>query len=254
MRTVVLDRTDRRYHGAVRFVDAVSGVGVSEPLAVSSSNGTLFRNRSGFYVIDRVNGLESHASAFAEQPAAPAPGAVRLDLAVRDATGRYLPRRASIALPRDPDPAHAQAAESLFQPVDVLLYPSPVRALAPNWCAIRVHVEREATGTPLPGALLRVTRETGGAGSVIGRGVSDTRGEALVAIRGLPITMWESGPGAVLATEIAATLEAVFDPAAPELADPEDLEARRSTLSRATLPVMLAAGRIISMRLAVPVP
>ena len=254
MRTVVLDRTERRYHGAVRFVDAVSGVGVSDPLVVSSPNGTFFRNRSGYYVIDRVNGLESHAAAFAEQPAVPAPGSVRLALTVKDARSHYVPRRASIALPRDADPAHAQDTESLFQPVDVLLYPSPVRAVSTNWCAIRVHVERASTGSPLPGTLLRVIREISGAESVIGRGLSDARGEALVAIRGLPITMWETGPGAVLATEIAATLEAVFDPAAPELADPEDLEARRSTLSRAASAVMLAAGRIIAMRLPVPVP
>ncbi len=254
MRTVVLDSTERRYHGAVRFVDAVSGVEVSDPLVVSSPNGTLFRNRSGYYVIDRVSGLESHAAAFAEQPAAPAPGAVRLDLAVSDANGRYLPRRASIALPRDPDPEHAQGVGSLFRPADVPLYPSPVRTLSPNWCAIRVHVARAGAGTPLPGALLRVTREISGAESVIGRGLSDSRGEALVAIRGLPITMWETGPGAVLATEIAATLEAMFDPAAPEPADPEDLEARRLTLTRAASPVMLATGRIISMRLALQVP
>ena len=80
------------------------------------------------------------------------------------------------------------------------------------------------------------------------------RGEALVVIRGIPVTTWETGPGAVLATEIAATLEAVFDPAAPELPDPDDLEARRATLNRATTPVMLAAGRVIAMRLPLPAP
>jgi hypothetical protein len=254
MRTVVVDRFDRRYHGAVRFVDAVSGVEVRDPLTVKSTNGVLFRNRSGYYVIEQVVGLEAHEPAFATQPATPALGSITLGLTVSDARGRYLPRRAGVALPRAADPAQAHAPESLFQPADVLLYPSPIFALAPNWCAIHVHVARESTGTALPGVLLRVIRNTGGSELVIGRGVSDPRGEALVAIRGIPVTTWETGPGAVLATELAATREAVFVPAAPELPDPDDLEARRATLNRATAPVMLAAGRVIAMSVPLPAP
>jgi hypothetical protein len=117
-----------------------------------------------------------------------------------------------------------------------------------------VSVAREATGVALPGVLLRVTRSSAGSDIVLGRGLSDARGEALVAIQGIPITTWETGPGAVVATGVAATLEAVFDPAAPAIPDPDDLEARRAALVSASVPVMLAAGRVIVMPLAIPAP
>ena len=254
MSAVVVERVDRRYHGALRMIDAVSGVEVRAPLAVTSAGAAFFRNRSGYYVIDRVPGLDAHRTAFAAQPAAPAVGSITVDFAVSDASGRYLARRASVALPRDPDPGRADAVDSLFRPHDVVLYPAPAAALATNWCVLRVSVVRETTGVALPGVLLRVVRSSGGNDTVVGRGLGDARGEALVAIRGIPITTWETGPGAVVATGIAATLEAIFDPAAPEIPDPDDLEARRATLVTVTVPVVLAAGRVIVMPLAMPTP
>jgi len=254
VRTVLLDRVDRRYHGALRFIDATSGGEVSAALTVRSPNAKLFRNRSGYYVIDRVAGLEAHQTVFSEQPGLPAVGSIRLALAISDAQGHYLPRRASVSLPRDPDPAHAVGAQSLFQPADIELFRSPAAPVSPNWSVIRASIVSQNSGVGLPGVLLRVTKESGGSEIVLGRGLSDGRGEALVAIRGIPITTWESGPGAVLATEVAATLEAVFDPAAPEMPDPDDLETRRAALPKAATPLMLAAGRAITVRLAVTVP
>jgi hypothetical protein len=249
MRTVVLERSERRYLGALRFVDATSGLPVDAPLSVSATNGRLFRNRSGCWVIERALGLEAIESRFASQPAAvPA----MLQVAVSDASGRYLARRAAVALPRDPDPARAQSADSLFRPVEIALYPAPSAPLAANWSVVRASVSRAGSATPLAGALIRVLRE--GSPAALARAMSDARGEALVAVRGVPMTIWEAGPGAVVATEISASLELVFDPAAQQPPDPDDIERRRDTLLRSTTPVMLAAGRSLALSLSVAVP
>ena len=69
---------------------------------------------------------------------------------------------------------------------------------------IRASVTAQATGQPLSGALLRVERTSDA--TYLAGGISDSRGEALVAIPGIPVTTWEEGSGPVLTNEVGATL------------------------------------------------
>jgi len=235
---------DRRVLGGVRFVDAVTGLPVSRMLKVSAPNVRWIRNRSGDYVVALAPGLGAHTAAFVAPPAAPPLGNVAVAITVSDPLGEYLPRRAVVTLPRDPDPAHAAQGGSLFRPVGVPLYPAPVAPTAPGWAVVRVTVRGATPESRLPGALLRVVQD--GTERVLARGLADARGEALVAVPGIPVTTFSAGPGPVLATQVAAHLQ-VFAPAAgADPSDPDELETQPVLKSA---PVQLASGRSLHLSL-----
>lgn len=258
-----LERVESRVLGAVRCVDAVTRTQVAGPLQLAAPGAQLRRNRSGLHVIVRADALAAHESAFALPPADPAIGSVALTLSVHDPLGRYLPRSARIRLPRDPVPG---APDGLAQPIELPLYPAAGLPTGANWSLLRASVRETATGDALGGALLRVRSGT----RVLARGLSDWRGEALVCVPGVPVTTWSDDPGAVVVTELAAELDWIFDPAAGRrtplaavqagrapaalpLVDPDALEAD-ALLPRATRAVALAAGRPLSLSLALPLP
>ena len=261
------ERAEQRVLGALRCVDATSLVPVTGPLALTGEGVDLIRNRSGLYVIRTWTRLADHASAFPAPPPQPPLGSELLELSVQDPADRYLPRLARLALPRDPRPDHAADAASLFRPVDVPLYPSPQAPVAANWVVLRVTVRESVSDDVLGGALLRVVSN----GSVLARGLTDWRGEALVPVAGVPVTTWSTEPDAVIVTQIPATLEAVFDPAAGRrtsaaavrhgapaparpLVDPDAIESARAGLPQASGPVLLAAGRSLSVSLQITLP
>ncbi|MGH7634700.1 MAG: hypothetical protein ACRENC_13280, partial [Gemmatimonadaceae bacterium] len=107
-------------------MDALLGTPVSGGLVVTATDGVrVIRNRSGLYVIVDAPGFAAFTAAFiAPAPAAPATGSVTVTLTVTDPTGRYLPRRASIAVPLDAAPANSALPASIFVPQDRVLYPS----------------------------------------------------------------------------------------------------------------------------------
>lgn len=234
----------RRILGGVTFVDATTGLPVSRRLDVSAPGVRWIRNRSGDYAVADAPGLAAHTTEFIAPPAAPPLGTAAATVTVRDPLGVYLPRRATIPLPRDPDPTHADQGGSLFRPVRVPLYPAPIAATAPGWCVVRVTVLGAAPGTRLPGALLRVVQD--GTARILARGMADDRGESLVAVPGIPVTTFGAGGGPVLATQVAAHVQ-VFPPAAPPtVGDPDQLETQPVLKSA---PVQLASGRSLSMSL-----
>lgn len=262
-----VERLDARVMGALRCVDAVSGMAVGHALTVEAASARVLRNRSGLYVLTSVSGLSAHRDSFEAPPATPAIGALALTLTIRDPQERYLPRRCTLALPRQADPARADQPDSLFRPVEVALYPAPAAPTGHRWSLLRVTLSRTGTGELLGGALLSVRRD----GAVLARGLSDWRGEALVAVPGVPVTTWSDQPGAVVVTSIDAQLDAVFDPAsgtritpsrlrsatsAPTvpLVDPDRLDAQRLTLPNLTQNVTLAAGATRSLSLALTWP
>lgn len=249
------EAVDRRVLGALRPIDALTGVQIAAPLVVSAPGVRLTRNRSGRYVLLAAPGLEVHTTAFASPPPSPANGSVAIEVTVADPAGRFLTRRATVRLPRDPSPAAVTQPDSLFALVDVAMYPAPAARTAAGWAVIRATVTGTSGGSPprpLAGALIRVVRASDAAR--LAAGLSDARGEALVAVPGIPITTWDAGPGPVLATETDVTLETIFDPAAPAIPDPDDLEARRATLPSSAVPAKLAAGREIVAALVVALP
>jgi hypothetical protein len=198
MRLLEWERIDRRVLGAIRFLDAATGLSVRRPLKIESEGLSLIRNRSYDYVIHQAPGLEVHRDQFAAPPATPALASINLELTVSDASRHYLPQLFSLALPRDPDPANAANADSLFQPVPVNLYPSPMVPVGGNWSVMRLAVTQPPVapateGEAIAGALVRVVRLADD--EIIARGMSDVRGQALIIIPGLPVTHFNGDAG-----------------------------------------------------------
>jgi hypothetical protein len=268
LRVRELERQERRVLGALRCVDAATLATIATPLQVEMAGARVQRNRSGLYVIVQADALAAHEGAFDAPPAEPAPGSITgLEARIADPGGTYLPRRIALALPRDPDPAHAAASDSLFRAIEVPLYPAAIAPTGINWAVLRVTVREQASGDALGGALL-IARSNG---TVLGRALSDWRGEALLGVAGVPVTTWSDDPDAVVVTELQAQLEAVFAPAdgtrtaiddvragrSPAVlpgVDPDRLEAQRETLPRATLGIALAAARTQSLSLSLALP
>jgi hypothetical protein len=206
-----IERVESRALGALRCIDAATGVPVMAPLALKIEPATrVIRNRSGCYVISHCDALAGHDEVFSAPPALPPVASVPLTVTVRDPAGIYLARSAQIRLPRDPLPANAAHADSLFNPVDIELYRSPAAQLGANWVAVRVSLSEKDSGDALGGAVIRIR----GNGKILARGLSDWRGEACVPVVGIPITTWSEDPGAVIATATDATVEVFFDPVA----------------------------------------
>lgn len=247
-----LEFAERRVLGAIRFFDAATRLQVLDPLLVEAEGVTLLRNRKSYYVILSAPGLESHTKAFEAPPNDVIPGSVEVKLKIDDPTRRYLSRSRTIQLPLNPDPAKANKEFSLFKPIDVDLFLSPAARSAPGSAIIRATVKEQAADNPLAGALIRVV--SADTSETLARGVSDHRGEALVAVSGVPITTWGDDENAVIAHEIDVKIETVFDPHAGAVPDPDDLEKRRSSLPSSTTTTKLASGRVHIIELNVPLP
>ncbi len=241
---------DRRILTALRLRDATTGVAVADRLTVTADGVVWIRNRRGYYVASVVEGLETHVNAFESPPPTPAVGSVETEVTVTDPRGRFLSRRRTIALPRDPNPA---AADSLFDVIDIDLFPSPIAPVAHGWAVVRATVLGSDPAERIPGALLRVIRTS--SSEHLASGVSDARGEALVAVPGIPVTTFDEdnvdpeNPGPVVTTEIEATIQVIVDSAGPSIPDPDDLEARSTVLLLREQNVFLASGREMTIEL-----
>jgi hypothetical protein len=259
-----LERVESRIVGAIRFVDTVTRTPIpNDGFQVTAQGVRFLRNRSGLRVIYQAPGFDAYAASFESPPLAPAVGSVNLVIAISDPAQFYLPRSMRITLPRDSDSAAFAAATSLFQPIDVLMFPAPAAAVAVNWAVLRVGV-LGGNGDHLGGALLRVLRN----GSELGSGLTDWRGEALVPVAGVPVTTFGENAGAVVTSEIDVTLQVVFDPTAGSrvsdadvrigrppsplpVVDPSALEAGIGTLPGNQLSLSIAARRSQSVTLVV---
>jgi len=239
--------SDSRVLGALRFTDAVTALPIDAPLVVTAPGVRWIRNRRAHWVIASAPGLTAHESEFVAPPSAPVLGDVQLSFAVNDPSGRWLPRVGSVALPRDPDATHAAQPSSLFAVQDIPMYPAPAAPTQRGWAVVRASVAGTAPGSTLPHALVRVVRDSDGVR--IGAGMSDARGEALIAIEGIPSALLGDGDGPVVAKEIAVHLQVVWDPNAGATSDPDDLEARRDELLVRAVAASVASGRVLTMKL-----
>lgn len=247
-----LEHVERRVLGAVRFVDSTTGLQVRNPLTLDAEGVQFRRSLAGYFVVFQAPGLQAHTRAFESPPSTPALSSVELEVVVRDARRHYLPRRFSLRLPRDPDPQHDNQPNWLFSPEDIPLFPAPAAQMAPGWAVVRMSVVDASTEAPLTGALIRITRNSDSAH--LASGLSDHRGEAVVAISGIPITTSEEGEGPVLTTEVEATVEAFYDRDGGEIPDPGQLEDNRAALPSADAIVRLASGRSLVLALAITLP
>ena len=247
------DLLDRRALAALRFVDA-TGAPVVSPVAVAADGAKVVRTRSGLAAVLHVAGLEAHESAFEAPPGAPAVGSVTVQLDVRPASGELTARRFALKLPRNPDPT---AADSLFQPVEVALLPTPSARVSGLVAALLATVRRADDQRRVAGALVRL-RPDGGLPEA--RAITNMAGDALLIVAGAPLST--PGPGATTLPDVGAQLDAIVDPnlarfasdsdvaaspAAPwpgVLIDPDDIEARLAGSATAASAVRIACGQI----------
>jgi hypothetical protein len=174
--------------------------------------------------------------------------AVTIRATIEDPAGRYLARSVGVALPRA-DFAAAGVLPPLFDPIDVPMYPAPSAPLAAPWAVLRLHVERG--GQPAAGCALTV-HETGDESAVLGRGQSDARGEAIVAVSGVPVFIPSGGPNAFV-RELEAELTAVFETAAAGPPDTDVLAGSTGAgFARDTFAVVLASGRSAPLTVVLP--
>jgi len=246
----IIETDVRRIWGAVRFVDAPSARTIEGPLALTAPGLRWQRNRAHLHVLMQIDEpaarrdeLAAFESAFDPVPAL-AP--VIVNAQVHDPAGRYLPRAFDITLPRAALPAGPDAPR--FVPQDITLDAAPAAALLPTWAVLRVSLR--PGGRPAAQAAMRLQRPGGGA--LLGRGLSDARGEALVIAAG--IAQLSAGEGEVVVqTEVPAELLISFDPAA--LADapvnPDTLAVRAGVI-RITVAHTLASGRTDTLNIDLP--
>jgi hypothetical protein len=248
------ERIEHRYLGAIRFLDRTTGAIVSSPMELYAAGVSLFRNRSSLHLISAAPRFDNYVNAFNDPPE-PEDAPIRIPIRCADPAGRYLPRIFTLALPRNPDPAHRAEDDSLFRPVEVRLYPSPNGRIGANWSIIRASVSRQGGGVPIAGALLQVVRESDGA--LLGSGFSDERGEALVAVAGVPVTDFAAGDpggeatGPVVVSEVQVRVEISHDPAAGWPADCEAVELQHAAFIKATKRLNLRTGRMETITVAI---
>ena len=209
-----LQRIEQRVLGALEFVDATTGARIRKSLrlrAVAPAEPVRFvRNPSDLYVLRDWPPLAAHEAEFLQPPAAPAVASLALTLAVDDPDGEFLSRSLTMRLPRDPDPTHRSSADSLFNAQRIELMRAASASLGANWSRVDVRVAAQGSDAALGGALVEL-RDAGGA--LQARGVSDWRGEAMVAVAGVPVTTWSAGDGDPVSSESAATVRVFFVPA-----------------------------------------
>jgi hypothetical protein len=222
----VSELQDRRVLGGVVFVDAITQTSIVDRLTVTSVDLTLRPNRSGVYAIFDAPGFGALTSQFA--PAAAGwPAAQSFEITVSDPSLRYIARRAQVVAP--------QPLAAPVTPQRVALYAGPARALAPNWAVVRASVTAN-DGRQLPWAVLQVVKSDN---SVIATGMTDARGEAMLAVTGLGVQVSANASGSVTEVTIPVTVQAWFDPGALQQApgwipNPDDILANLASNSLKT--------------------
>ncbi len=249
--------SDRRVLAALSFVDAV-GQPVLSPVRATAPGVRLMAKRPGQLVIMNAPGFADTVAAFEQPPAMPAIGSVAVPLDIVPADPGLGARRVSLVLPRDPDPANAANANSLFRPIEVVLLPAPMASATGLVTQVRVTVRRSDDSRAVEGALVRL-RPEGGLPQAMA--LTDAAGDALLLVPAVPLA--SPGGGGIVLPDIGADLDAIVDPAlarfhAPEdvmaaraaalaretdLLDPDDLQARLAGSATPPVPLRIAAGR-----------
>jgi hypothetical protein len=222
------DLLDRRALALVRLVDAW-GRPVEGPVVIEGPGVRALAKSEGRFAILTAAGLEAHAAQFSAPPAAPAIASVEVALDLTPADRTVAPRRFGLKLPRDPAPAHAAEAASLFQPAEIELLPSPRAALTGSACALRVTVRRKDDQRLVENALVRARSDNG---LFAARALTDARGEACLIFPTLPLAF--TGQGANVESDLAARVVAHADPIAARFHAPAELAAAAAAAATRT--------------------
>jgi hypothetical protein len=238
---MMTEHVDRRIFGAIEFVHGMTGVRVQGDLRIAAPGLNLRRNRSGFYVIREVQGLDAYSRAFDSPPVAPRQP---FTLTVEDPQQHFLPRQVTLQLPRVLPQPEAQPpvlptdADNALVPQRVRLWPAACLPVQPGWALLRLRVELEGPGTTpgLSNVLIEAEPEVDGAS--VQRALTDHHGEALIVVNDVAAVLPDAGP-AGLTTTFGVALRLVLDeqvvrvddPRAPNsawvIADPDRIASRR---------------------------
>ncbi|MFT3870685.1 MAG: hypothetical protein QM715_19720 [Nibricoccus sp.] len=223
---MIKERIDTRILGAVRWVDAVTLAPIPYPLVATGAQLRFTRNLSGLCVITHADGLEKYTPTFKLTDLLPADvvttGSLGRSGQVEDPSGNYLPTKFTLSLPRDPSPAlvgpnnDQRPPNSLFSPFEIGLLPSPTSRVAPGFAQVRVLILDNASN-PIRNALARVMATADDA--LLGCGLSDQRGEALVAIPGLKHFAPGDTEDEVVSVVTEARLEIILPPNTEPIVD-----------------------------------
>jgi hypothetical protein len=251
----VLSTVDRRVLGAFQCVDAITRLPVSDRVLASTAELDLRSKANGVFVVFAAPGMRALTTQF--EPKLPWPASTPFIVSLKSAGGRYLPRVASIAVPRSPTAMNDPSSSMI--PQSVTLYPSPAAIPGANWAVVRASVTRGASRNGIAWAVLRLVRDSDDA--VLATAMSGLNGEALLAVPGIGVTSNPNGGGAVMTATIDATVTAFVSPDALSgvaadpgwLPNPDDVlndlanaglkknsqavKIGRGTLSHVTLPI-----------------
>lgn len=226
MRMLHPDLLERRALALLALVDTF-GRPVLGQVHLSAPGLRTVAKGSGRYAVISAKGFAEYETGFAAPPAAPAVGSTDLRIDIRPADGALAPRSATLKLPRDPDPARASTADSLFATVPVVLLPAPQAQIPSSAAAVRVTVRKKGDGRRVAGALVRVSSTDG---TFKARAVTDAAGEALLIVPQVPLS--HTGPGGQIDSALDAKATVVADPDTVRLvADDAVVAERRAALA-----------------------
>lgn len=228
MRMLHPDLLERRALALLTLID-VFGRPVLGQVRLTGPGLRTVAKGGGRYAVISAKGFADYESGFAAPPAAPAVGSTNLRIDVRPADGALAPRSATLKLPRDPDPAKATTADSLFAAIPVVLLPAPQSSIPSSSAAVRVTVRAKNDGRRVAGALVRVS-STGG--TFKARAVTDAAGEALVIVPQFPLS--HTGPGGQMDSALDAKATVVADPDTVRLVADDAVAAERRAALAAT--------------------
>lgn len=216
------DLLDRRAIALLALVDGF-GAPVVGPVAIAADGVRAVGKTLGRIAVLEAPGFAAYTAAFAVPPAAPAVGSRTLVLDLTPTDAGVLPRRLSLRLPRNPDPAQRDSAASLFQPVRVELSPSPRVAMGGNACIVRASVRRAGDGAMIENALVRA-RSADGVHTAWA--LTDASGEAALVFPALPVSF--TGAGGTPSRTITCSVVAAADPGTARFATPATVTAART--------------------------
>lgn len=200
---------DRRMVAAIQLVGPL-GEAVDEPVALECSAGQWFGKGGGLFVLQHWADDPELSAKWDSQQSAFAVGGKRLEFTLRPAGRRYMARKASLRLPRDPDPANRAAANSLFQPAQVALPAATAFALGGNAAGVIVGLSRDGDDVPIENAVVRLRDSA--SGTIRAVGITNAHGEALLVMAGLALAA--AGSGASASPVHGKIVEALVDQAA----------------------------------------
>jgi hypothetical protein len=245
------ETVDRRVLGGFRLVDSITGKTVTDGMTVTGTVLKIRANRSGVWAVLDAPGLSAATNDFAGTAAPPPPQ--KFVIQVSDPARYYLPRQATLTLPAPPAPV---GTAGIFMPQVVTVFAGPNAGTGINWAKLRLSVVNAATSQRLGHALVQVTSTATNA--VLATGMTDLRGEALLAVPGLGVTASAAAGGAVMQKSTAVSITAFFDTATSNqppgwLPDPDRmlLNLKGASVKSATQAAQLSPGTAQSFMLSI---